>query len=82
MVEEPSTKAEKLGKNVATAAFGIAGKVADFIGSVIDTSASNVFGNCVTEEEQRKQAAAGRYEPGTAGYQRPDHREEAPRKTK
>lgn len=58
MVEELSTKAEKFGKNVATAAFGIADKVADFIGSVIDTSAFNVFGNCVTEEEQYEAAAA------------------------
>ncbi|HOQ06953.1 MAG TPA: DUF4097 family beta strand repeat-containing protein [Clostridiales bacterium] len=58
MVEEFSAKAEKFGKNVATAAFGIADKVADFIGSIIDTSAFNIFGNCVTEEEQYEVAAA------------------------
>ena len=44
MVEELSTKAEKFGKNVATAAFGIADKVADFVGSIIDTGAFRVFG--------------------------------------
>ena len=58
MVEEFSAKAEKFGKNVATAAFGIADKVADFVGSIIDTSAFNVFGNCVTEEQQFEAAAA------------------------
>lgn len=58
MVEEFSAKAEKFGKNVATAAFGLADKVADFIGSIIDTSAFNIFGNCVTEEEQYEVAAA------------------------
>ena len=58
MVEEFSAKAEKFGKNVATAAFGIADKVADFVGSIIDTSAFNVFGNCVTEEQQYEAAAA------------------------
>ena len=58
MVEEFSAKAEKFGKNVATAAFGIADKVADFIGSIIDTSAFNIFGSCVTEEQQYEVAAA------------------------
>ena len=58
MVEELSTKAEKFGKNVATAAFGIADKVADFVGSIIDTGAFRVFGNCVTEEQEFEAAAA------------------------
>lgn len=58
MVDELSAKAEKFGKNVATAAFGIADKVADFVGSIIDTGAFKVFGSCVTEEEQFEAAAA------------------------
>ena len=57
MVDEISAKAEKFGKNVATAAFGIADKVADFVGSFIDTGAFKIFGNCVTEEEQFEAAA-------------------------
>ena len=57
MVDEISAKADKFGKNVATAAFGIADKVADFVGSFIDTGAFKIFGNCVTEEEQFEAAA-------------------------
>ncbi len=58
MVDELSAKAEKIGKNVATAAFGIADKVADFVGSMIDTGAFRIFGNCVTEEQQFEAAAS------------------------
>jgi DUF4097 and DUF4098 domain-containing protein YvlB len=51
MVDEFSSKAEKFGKNVATAAFGVADKVVDFVGTIVDTGAFNVFGNCVTVEK-------------------------------
>lgn len=58
MVDELSAKAEKFGKNVATAAFGVADKVVDFVGSIIDTGAFNIFGNCVQVEKTYEAAAA------------------------
>jgi DUF4097 and DUF4098 domain-containing protein YvlB len=58
MVDEFSAKVEKFGKNVATAAFGVADKVADFVGTIIDTSAFNIFGSCVTVEKDFEAAAA------------------------
>ncbi len=58
MVDEFSAKVEKFGKNVATAAFGVADKVADFVGTIIDTGAFNIFGNCVTVEKDFEAAAA------------------------
>ncbi|MGI6668098.1 MAG: hypothetical protein ACOX4M_01175 [Acetivibrionales bacterium] len=60
MVDELSAKAEKFGKNLATAAFGVADKVVDFVGSIIDTGAFNIFGNCVqVEKTYEADAAAG-----------------------
>ena len=58
MVDEFSAKAEKFGKNVTTAAFGVADKVVDFVGSIVDTGAFNVFGNCVTVEKDFEAVAA------------------------
>ena len=51
LVDEFSEKAEKFGKNVATAAFGAADKVVDFIGSIVDTGAFNIFGSFATVEK-------------------------------
>ncbi len=51
MVDEFSDKAEKFGKNVATAAFGAADKVVDFVGSLVDTGAFNIFGSYATVEK-------------------------------
>ncbi|NLV37022.1 MAG: DUF4097 domain-containing protein [Clostridiaceae bacterium] len=51
MVDEFSEKAEKFGKSVQTAAFGVADKVVDFVGSIVDTGAFNIFGSCVTVEK-------------------------------
>lgn len=45
IVDEFSTKAEKLGKNVANATYGVVDKVIDFVGSFIDTNAFNIFGS-------------------------------------
>lgn len=45
VVEEISTKAEKIGKNVATATFGIVDRVIDYVGSFVDTNAFNIFGS-------------------------------------
>jgi DUF4097 and DUF4098 domain-containing protein YvlB len=60
MVDELSAKAEKFGKNLTTAAFGVADKVVDFVGSIIDTGAFNIFGNCVlVEKTYEADAAAG-----------------------
>lgn len=58
MVDEFSAKAEKFGKSVATAAFGVADKVVDFVGSIVDTGAFNIFGSCVTVEKDFEAAAA------------------------
>lgn len=58
MVDEFSEKAEKFGKNVATAAFGAADKVVDFIGSIIDTGAFNIFGSFATVEKTFEAEAA------------------------
>lgn len=58
MVDEFSDKAEKFGKGVATAAFGVADKVVDFVGSFVDTGAFNIFGNCVLVEKTYEAAAA------------------------
>ena len=57
MVDEISEKAEKFGKSVQTAAFGVADKVVDFIGSIVDTGAFNIFGSCVTVEKNFEAAA-------------------------
>lgn len=44
MMDEFGSKAEKLGKNVATTTVGIVDKVVDFFGSFVDTNVFNVFG--------------------------------------
>jgi len=58
MVDEFSEKAEKFGKNVATAAFGVADKVVDFIGSIVDTGAFNIFGSYAAVEKNFEAEAA------------------------
>ncbi len=50
LVDEFSSKAEALGKNLANTTFGIVDKVIDFIGSFVDTNAFNIFGNYPVEE--------------------------------
>ena len=45
MVDEFSTKAEKIGKNVAATTFGFVDKMVDFVSSVVDTGNFNIFGN-------------------------------------
>lgn len=47
-IDEFSAKAEKLGKNVASATFGVVDKLIDFVGSFVDTSAFNLFGSYKT----------------------------------
>lgn len=50
MVDDFSSKAEKLGRGVANTTFGIVDKVIDFVGSFVDTTAFNIFGNYKLEE--------------------------------
>lgn len=45
MVDDFSSKAEKLGKNVASTTFGIVDKVVDFVGSFVDTNVFTMFGS-------------------------------------
>lgn len=45
VVEEVTTKAEKVGKNVAVATVGVVDRVLDYVGSFVDTSMFNVFSN-------------------------------------
>jgi len=47
-VDEFSAKAEKLGKNVASATLGIVDRIVDYIGSFVDTNAFNIFGSYKT----------------------------------
>lgn len=51
MVDDFSTKAEKVGKNVASATFGIVDKIADFVGSVVDTGSFGIFGGYTVVEK-------------------------------
>ncbi|MDQ2087669.1 DUF4097 family beta strand repeat-containing protein [Herbivorax sp. ANBcel31] len=44
-VDEFAVKMEKFGKGVAHTTMGVADKIVDFVGSVVDTNAFNVFGN-------------------------------------
>lgn len=44
VIDEFSTKAEKLGRTLAATTFGFADKVVDFIGSFVDTTSFNIFG--------------------------------------
>ncbi|HEX2947386.1 MAG TPA: DUF4097 family beta strand repeat-containing protein [Clostridia bacterium] len=57
MVDEFSTKAEKFGKDVTNVAMGVADKVVDFVGSVVDTGTFNFFGSCVLVEKTYEAAA-------------------------
>lgn len=43
-VEEFSSKAEKVGKNIAYTTIGVADKLVDFVSSFVDTNSFNVFG--------------------------------------
>jgi len=45
VVDEFSTKAEKIGKNVASATVGIVDKIVDYVSSVVDTGSFNIFGS-------------------------------------
>jgi len=51
MVDEITTKAEKIGKEVAAVTYGIVDKVVDFVGSFVETGAFNIFGSCVLVEK-------------------------------
>lgn len=51
MVDDFSAKAEKVGKNVASATFGIVDKIADFVGSVVDTGSFGIFGGYAVVEK-------------------------------
>lgn len=57
MVDDFSSKAEKVGKEVATVTFGVVDKVVDFVGSFVDTGAFNIFGSCVLVEKTYEAAA-------------------------
>jgi|GEM_PF-263756 len=58
MVDELSAKAEKFGKDVTNVAIGVADKVVDFVGSMVDTGTFNFFGSCVLVEKTYEAAAA------------------------
>lgn len=58
MIDDFSTKAEKVGKNVANTTFGLVDKMIDFVGSFVDTNAFNVFGNYKLEERSFEAPAA------------------------
>lgn len=58
MVEDFSSKAEKLGKNLATTTFGIVDKMIDFVGSFVDTNSFKVFGNMPIVEKTYETLAA------------------------
>jgi DUF4097 and DUF4098 domain-containing protein YvlB len=57
MVDDFSAKAEKVGKNVASATFGIVDKIADFVGSVVDTGSFSIFGGYAAVEKTFEAAA-------------------------
>jgi len=60
LVEEFCDKAERIGRNVASATLGIVDKMIDFVGSFVDTSAFNIFGSYAAEERSFEvQAAEG-----------------------
>lgn len=58
MVEEFSSKAEKLGKSVAATTFNIVDKAIDFVGSFVDTNVFNIFGSLTLVEKSFETAAA------------------------
>ncbi|RCX18265.1 DUF4097 and DUF4098 domain-containing protein YvlB [Anaerobacterium chartisolvens] len=58
MVDEFSTKAEKLGKNLASTTFGFVDKMVDFVGSFVDTNLFNFFGSFPTVEKDFEVVAA------------------------
>lgn len=51
MIDDFATKAEKVGKNVASTTFGIVDKVIDYVGSFVDTNSFNIFGNLQTVQK-------------------------------
>ena len=51
LIDDFSVKAEKFGKEVATVTFGVADKVVDFVGSMIDTGAFKIFGRYAPVEK-------------------------------
>jgi len=57
MVEDFASKAEKVGKNVAAATFGVVDKMIEFVGSYVDTNSFNVFGNFNVIEKSFEAAA-------------------------
>lgn len=57
VVDEFSTKAEKIGKNVAATTFGLVDRMIDFVGSVVDTGSFNIFGNMNVVEKNFEAAA-------------------------
>lgn len=60
MVDEFSTKAEKIGKNVAATTVGFVDKMIDFVGSVVDTGNFNIFGSLnAVEKVYEAEAAEG-----------------------
>jgi len=61
MVDDFSTKAEKIGKNVVNATSGFVDKVIDFVGSVVDTGSFSIFGNYnVVEKNYEAVACEGK----------------------
>ena len=45
MIDDFASKAEKIGKNVASTTFGVVDKVIDYVGSFVDTNSFNTFGS-------------------------------------
>jgi len=59
-IEEFVSKAEKFGKSVASTTIGIVDKVIDYVGSLIDTNAFNIFGSYnAVDKEYKVDAAEG-----------------------
>lgn len=52
MIDDFATKAEKLGKNVASTTVGIVDRVIDYVGSFVDTNSFNIFGSQQTVQKQ------------------------------
>jgi DUF4097 and DUF4098 domain-containing protein YvlB len=51
IIDDFTSKAEKVGKNVASATFGAVDKIIDYVESVVDTGSFNFFGSYPTVEK-------------------------------
>ncbi len=58
IIEDISTKAEKIGKNVAVTTVGIVDRVIDYVGSFVDTNSFNIFGSYAAADRSFEASAA------------------------